>query len=94
MDEFDGTQPLPEAPTVTTEAPIIDFNDLLYNEYRIALMQRWANIQRFHESFGCPLDAENSIAARACIVHGTPADKRNMTEEEFLGTFAPELLHD
>lgn len=92
MDEFDGTQELPEEPVAQTEAPIIDFNNLLYNEYRIALMQRWANIIRFHEMFGCPLDAEGSITAAACVVHGTPADRRELTEEEFLGTFAPELL--
>lgn len=91
MDEFDGTQELPSTPAVT-EHPIIDFNDLLYNEYRIALQQRWTNINRFHDAFGCPLNADGAMGAAACVIHGTPADQRNMTEDEFLGTFASELL--
>lgn len=92
MDEYDGTQDLPPNPLATTEKPIISYEDFLYNERRIALVQRWTNINRFHSSLGCPLDAtDDGIAAMACVIHGTPADPHEMTMEEFLGSYVSEL---
>jgi len=87
MDEYDGTQELPVAP-IDSEKPIVNYEDFLYTDRRIALMQRWTNVQRFHASMGCPLDAgDTGIAAMACVIHGTPADRRELTLEEFLGDF-------
>lgn len=91
MNEYDGSQELPTNPPATTEKPILSYEDFLYTERRIALMQRWTNINRFHLGMGCPLDAgDGSIASMACVIHGTPADRRELTMEEFLGSYVLE----
>lgn len=98
MDEYDGTQeltqPVIEEPEHTnpfgTEKPVVQWEDFLYNERRIALQQRWANIRRFHEVFGCPLDAEGPSFAGACVIHGTVDNRKELTMEEFMGSYNSE----
>lgn len=71
--------------------PIIDFGDFIYNEHRIALLKRWGDLQRSHMSFGCPLTIDDPNAAAVCVIHGTPVDTRELTQEDFLGSFASEI---
>lgn len=99
MEEYDGSQDLeqpaventdPTALPFPAEKPVVQWEDFLYNERRIALQQRWANLLRFHQAFGCPLDAEGETFAGACVIHGTPASRQELTMDEFMGSYASE----